>query len=184
MNKQHQTNNSIKNGFQLLSSIKIMIFIIVIGLISGVVWFAQSTDEGSKALVAVGSTAVLPEITVYKSVTCTCCNKWVNYLEDEGFTVTTRDKNDNEMASIKTSLGVKTHLASCHTATVGDYVIEGHVPAADIIQLLTEKPETVGLTAPGMPKHSPGMQPAGEKTSGYDVLQFDKEGNTQIFHSY
>lgn len=156
----------------------------MIGLVSSVVWFTQTTDESSEAVVAAGTAAVLPEITVYKSATCTCCNKWVTYLEDEGFTVTTHDKSDNEMASIKTSLGVKTPLASCHTATVGDYVIEGHVPAADILQLLTEKPETVGLTAPGMPKHSPGMQPAGEKTSGYDVLLFDKAGNTQIFHSY
>jgi hypothetical protein len=63
-------------------------------------------------------------------------------------------------------------------------VIEGHVPAVDIIQLLTEKPKTTGLTAPGMPQHSPGMQPVGEKPNSYDVLQFDKEGNTQLFHSY
>jgi hypothetical protein len=176
MNKQQLTKNTNCNFFQLISSMKIMMPLIIIGLVSSIVWSAQST--------AVGATDVFPEVTVFKSATCNCCNKWVDHLEHEGFTVTTHDKSDNEMKNIKASLGINSQLASCHTATVGNYAIEGHVPAADIMQLLTEKPKTNGLTAPGMPQHSPGMQPISEKPNGYDVLLFNKEGNTQLFHSY
>ena len=88
------------------------------------------------------------------------------------------------MSQIKKSLGVKPHLASCHTATIEVYVIEGHVPAADIKKLVAEKPEVIGLATPGMPLHSPGMQPLGETPHGYDVLTFDKEGKTKIYTKY
>lgn len=122
------------------------------------------------------------EITVYSSPTCSCCHRWVKTLENDGFIVSSHQTDD--MNSVKQSFGLKPHLASCHTATIGGYVIEGHVPAADIRRLLKEQPQTAGLTAPGMPRHSPGMQPPGEKPKDYNVLMFDKEGKTTVFTKY
>lgn len=122
------------------------------------------------------------EITVYRSPTCGCCHKWVETLEKDGFTVSMHDSDD--MDSVKQSFGLQSHLHSCHTGTIGGYVIEGHVPAADIRRLLNEKPKAAGLTAPGMPRHSPGMQPVDEQPKDYDVLLFDTEGKTAVYTSY
>jgi len=119
-------------------------------------------------------------ITVYKSPTCKCCNKWVQHLEDNGFNVDTVNKFD--MKSIKSKEGVPLQLASCHTAVVGDYVIEGHVPAIDIKRLLKEKPAVAGLTVPGMPMGSPGME--GARKDAYKVLTFTKDGDSSIFSEY
>ena len=94
-------------------------------------------------------------ITVYKNPSCGCCDKWVEYLRAKGFEVKTFNRSDT--ASIKQALGVKPEMASCHTATVGGYVIEGHVPAAAIRRLLATRPNTHGLSVPGMPTNSPGM---------------------------
>lgn len=172
-----------KQQFHSFSLTPILTIIAVIVVVGGVMWFEQPRDSVNKAVASTETKTVLPEITVYKSATCNCCRKWVDHLESEGFIVTAN--NENNMNAIKTSLGVIPGLASCHTATVGGYVIEGHVPAKDIIRLLTKKPEAVvGLTAPGMPKYSPGMQLSGLEPRGYDVLTFDKEGNTQVFTSY
>jgi len=155
-----------------------------IALLVAVVTTACSESEQSfQATEAVAeSKPTLPEITVYKSPTCGCCNDWVTHLEKEGFKVIAHNRDD--MDSIKQSFGVKPHLASCHTAIVGDYVIEGHVPAADIKRLLSENSKVAGLAAPGMPRHSPGMQPPGEKPNGYDVLAFNKKGGTKVFTQY
>ena len=111
-------------------------------------------------------------ITVYKSPTCRCCNKWVQHLEDNGFNVNTVNKFD--MKSIKSQEGVPRQLASCHTAVVGDHDIEGHVPAVDIKHLLKEQPTIAGLTVPGMPMGSPGME--GTRKDAYNVLTFTKDG--------
>jgi hypothetical protein len=119
-------------------------------------------------------------ITVYKSPTCKCCNKWVQHLEDNGFNVNTVNKND--MKSIKSEEGVPRQLASCHTAVVGNYVIEGHVPAIDIKRLLKEKPAIAGLTVPGMPMGSPGME--GARKDPYNVLTFTKDGDSTVFSQY
>jgi|AZIC01.1.fsa_nt_gi hypothetical protein len=172
-----------KQRFHSFSVTPILTIIAVIIVVGGVMWFEQPRDRANKAVASTGTKTVLPEITVYKSATCDCCRKWVEHLESEGFIVTAH--NENKMNEIKVSLGVIPGLASCHTATVEGYVIEGHVPSKDIIRLLTEKPEAmVGLTAPRMPKYSPGMQLSGLEPRGYDVLIFDKEGNTQVFTSY
>ena len=119
-------------------------------------------------------------ITVYKSPTCNCCNSWVDHLRDAGFVVTA--KNSADMDSIKKSAGVPPMLQSCHTALVDGYVIEGHVPANDIRRLLRERPAITGLTVPGMPMGSPGME--GPYRDPYDVLMFDREGRTQVYASY
>lgn len=122
-------------------------------------------------------------VTVYKSPTCGCCSKWEEHLTKAGFRVTSEPTND--MAAIRKRFGVPDKLMSCHTAVVDGFVIEGHVPAADVKKLLETRPAgIVGLTAPGMPSKSPGMQAEGEMPSGYDVLSFDREGNSKVFASY
>jgi len=117
-----------------------------------------------------------PEMTVYKSPTCGCCSKWVDHVKAAGFTVKTIDQSD--LSELKADLGVTKALSSCHTALVGGYVIEGHVPAADIQRLLKEHPKIVGLAAPGMPGAGPGMDTSKE---AYDVLAFDSAGKTTVW---
>jgi len=128
------------------------------------------------------SQANVKKVVMYKSPNCECCTGWAKHLRAEGFTVEVNKRDD--MDAIKTKFGVSEKLASCHTAIVDGYVIEGHVPAADVERLLKERPDIVGLTAPGMPKNSPGMQAVGQKPQGYTVLAFDKNGNTTVFHRY
>lgn len=118
-----------------------------------------------------------PQITVYKSPTCGCCTKWVAHLEENGFEVETTDLNDLRL--VKSMSGLKPEQASCHTAKVGGYVIEGHVPAEDIKRLLTERPDARGLTVPGMPKGSPGME--APQPDHYQVLLLGNDGSTAVF---
>jgi len=126
---------------------------------------------------AVGLQAAEPAITVYKSPTCGCCTEWADHLRKNGFAVET--VNSLDLSRIKAMSGVKPELASCHTAFVNGYVIEGHVPADDITRLLAEKPDARGLTVPGMPAGSPGMEsPTPEH---YQVLLIDKTGKTTVF---
>ncbi len=121
------------------------------------------------------------EITVWKSPTCGCCQGWVDYLEDNGFKVTAHDVD--ALTKIKRNLGITDpSLHSCHTAKIGDYLVEGHVPVADIQRLLEERPDILGITAPGMPMMSPGMHSIEPK--GYDVLQFDADQNATLFSRY
>ena len=96
-----------------------------------------------------------PLITVYKTPTCGCCVKWVEYLQSEGFDV--KAVNRDDLAPIKKQAGVPAAMSACHTALVDGYVIEGHVPAQAIRKLLQERPETRGIAVPGMPANSPGM---------------------------
>ena len=122
-------------------------------------------------------------ITVYKSPTCGCCTKWESHMTNAGFQVIS--KPTDNMDEIRKQYNVPEKLQSCHTAIIGGYVIEGHVPADDVKRLLETRPEGVaGLAAPGMPPKSPGMQSEGEKPSGYDVLSFDRQGNSKVFTSY
>ena len=121
------------------------------------------------------------EITVYKSPTCGCCQGWAEYLEDNGFIVETVDTP--KVQEIKKEYGLTDpRLASCHTAIVDGYVVEGHVPADDIWRLLSERPAVVGITAPGMPQMSPGMRSI--EPRGYDVLSVDSDGEVRVFSRY
>jgi hypothetical protein len=131
-------------------------------------------------LTASSTLLAAPVISVYKSPTCGCCNDWVDHLKDNGFEVKTYDSNN--MGDIKQRLGVTPQLASCHTAMVDGYVLEGHVPAKDIKRLLEQRPKVTGLTVPGMPMGSPGME--GNRVDKYDVLTFDKAKNTEVFSRY
>jgi len=124
-----------------------------------------------------GMPANATEITVYKSPTCGCCERWIDHLGDNGFDVVTKDIRD--LSAVKAAHAVTPRLASCHTALVDGYVVEGHVPVVDIRRLLAERPAVKGLAVPGMPMGSPGME--GARKDPYDVLTFDDEGRTKVF---
>ncbi len=119
-------------------------------------------------------------IEVWKSPTCSCCGNWVKHLEANGFAVTVNAVEPSMLAAIKRQAGISEALASCHTAKIDGYVIEGHVPASDIKRLVAEHPDAVGLTVPGMPLGSPGMEQGGE-FEPYDVLLLQRDGTTSVF---
>lgn len=122
--------------------------------------------------------AELPEMTVYHSPTCQCCSKWIEHAKQSGFKI--KDIVTDEMSEIKSKLGLPQNLASCHTVEVAGYVVEGHVPADDVKKLLNDKPKVAGISAPGMPMGSPGMEMGGRKDH-YQVVSFDKANNVQVF---
>ena len=132
------------------------------------------------APIAAGASGDDASITVYKSPTCGCCAKWADYLAADGFDVRTVDRDD--LDAVKSTHGVPPRLQSCHTAVVDGYVIEGHVPAQDIRRLLRDRPNLIGLSAPGMPPLSPGM--ASTEPRDYDVLGFDAEGKVSVYSRY
>lgn len=120
-------------------------------------------------------------VDVYKSPTCGCCSKWVDHLKANGFTVRAHD-TENVVAH-KVRLGVPAGYGSCHTAEVGGYVVEGHVPAKEIKRMLKEKPRARGLVVPAMPMGSPGMETAGRKEA-YDVFLVNRDGSTKTYAHY
>ena len=136
---------------------------------------------GTIALVAQRNTAA-PVIDVYKTPTCGCCGKWVEYLRAEGFQVRVSDLND--LSAVKASNKIPDSVQSCHTAKVGNYALEGHVPAQDIRKLLAERPAVAGIAVPGMPIGSPGMEVAGVKPQAFDTIAFDAQGNRRVFASH
>ena len=120
-----------------------------------------------------------PLVEVFKSPTCGCCSQWVEHMRKAGFTVRTTDMND--LSEVKKSRGVPAEVQSCHTATVNGYVVEGHVPPADIHRMLKEKPAIAGIAVGGMPIGSPGMESPYVKAEPYNVMSFDKNGTTHVF---
>lgn len=138
-------------------------------------------------LLAVSATRLLAEaderIHVVKDPGCPCCNAWIGHLRENGFSVSFEERSIEDLEAYKRERGIPADLSSCHTATIGDYTIEGHVPAADIRRLLAERPAAVGLTVPGMPFGSPGMGPDTEREA-YDVLLVGLDGSGTIFNSY
>lgn len=133
--------------------------------------YDSATPHDSKASV----------MTVYKSPTCGCCSAWIDHVREAGFTVEVVEESD--VGSSKRELGVPARLGSCHTAVIDGYVIEGHVPAADIRRLLAERPAGKGIAVPGMPIGSPGME-MGERRDPYEVLIFSERGETTVFSSH
>ena len=123
--------------------------------------------------------AQTPTVTVYKSPTCGCCVLWADHMTAAGFTVESVDVAS--MDDVKARLGVPSTLESCHTAIVGDYVVEGHVPAEDVERLLAEQPDAAGLAVPGMPIGSPGMEVEGRPADSYDVFLFTRDGRASVF---
>jgi hypothetical protein len=120
-------------------------------------------------------------ITVYRSPSCSCCGKWLEHLKQNNFTI--KDVPTEDMQAIKTKYGVSEKMASCHTAIVDGYVVEGHVPADDIKAMLKTKPNIVGIAVPEMPSGTPGMEMGGKKDP-YNVMSFDAENHYQVFKSH
>ena len=142
---------------------------------SKVVWISLTV------LFLAGSAAYSADMTVTKSPWCGCCSAWIEHMRQAGFEVTVHDEED--LTAIKEKMGVAPKLQSCHTGEVEGYVIEGHVPAADVLRLLAERPKARGLTVPGMPAGSPGME-MGDRRDAYDVLLIREDGSTEIFSKY
>lgn len=117
------------------------------------------------------------KLVVYKSPTCGCCTAWVDHMKEHGFAVEVHDTAD--VMPIKEESGIPQRLHSCHTAFIGGYALEGHVPATDVERLLRDRPDVTGLAVPGMPMGSPGME--GPVKQRYDVLAFDRAGRTTVF---
>lgn len=140
---------------------------------------------GVAALAAAGvapraRATALPEVLVYKSPTCGCCKDWMKHLQASGLTVKTVDVAD--LAAVRARFGVPDRLAACHTAVVGGYAVEGHVPAGAVKRLLAEKPNALGISVPGMPIGSPGME--GANPEAFGVVVFDERGRSKVFESY
>jgi hypothetical protein len=117
-----------------------------------------------------------PTITVHKSPGCGCCEAWIEHLRAAGFTVEAR--NATNLSAVRSKLGVPRKLAGCHTATVNGYVVEGHVPAEQVRRLLHEKPDVAGISVPGMPVGSPGMEGPGGRP--YEVLSWREDGSVEV----
>jgi len=138
---------------------------------------AQPLQQGSGQAASPSSGQALPVVEVYKSAQCGCCKAWAEHLRKNGFTVILHDVND--VPSARKKLGMPDKYGSCHTAKAGQYLVEGHVPAADIKRLLKEHPKAIGLAVPSMPPGSPGME--SEDPVPYDTLLIGKDGKAKVF---
>lgn len=127
-------------------------------------------------------TPQLASMTVYRDPSCGCCEAWAEIAKNAGYQVALVDRPD--MPAIKTRLGVPEALASCHTATVGGYAVEGHVPLEDVARLLKERPKPIrGIAVAGMPRGSPGMEMPDGSKDAFQVMAFDAAGNTSVFET-
>lgn len=141
------------------------------------------SDRGAGAGPALAATGELATVVVYKSPQCGCCQMWAERMEAAGFKV--KVKNVSDLSSVKAKYGVPPHLETCHTAVVGNYVVEGHVPADAIKRLLREQPDVAGIAVPGMPKGSPGMEQGPPANyDRYRVLTFNSDGSTAVYERY
>lgn len=141
---------------------------------------SDAAETGESQATLVSDEIADMTVTVYKSPACGCCESWIEHLREAGFEVEVEDTND--LATVKAEAGVPAGLQSCHTATAGDYVFEGHIPVEDIVSFLEEKPDALGLAVPGMPIGSPGME-QGDRVDPYDVILFDESG-TRVYRSH
>jgi hypothetical protein len=124
-------------------------------------------------------TPVSDTLVVYKTATCGCCKDWIEHMEENGFTVVAHDYSAVRLNELKLDAGVQSDLASCHTALIGGYVVEGHVPADLVKRMLEERPQITGLAVPGMPVGSPGMD--GPVKQDYQVMAFTKAGAREVY---
>lgn len=147
---------------------------------------AQATTKGAEQVPSTtplalskveGSGQALPTVEVYKSAQCGCCKAWAEHLQKNGFTVILHDVDDVPAARKK--LGMPSQYGSCHTAKAGQYLVEGHVPAADIKRMLREQPKAIGLAVPSMPPGSPGME--SDHPVPYETLLIGKGGKASVF---
>jgi hypothetical protein len=141
----------------------------------------ETAGERAPAAVALADdrTPVPDTLVVYKTATCGCCKDWIEHMEENGFTVVAHDYQAVELNNLKLDAGVKSDLASCHTALVAGYVVEGHVPADLVKRMLAERPQITGLAVPGMPVGSPGME--GPIKQDYRVIAFKRDGAREVY---
>ena len=147
-------------------------------------WLAASAAVGVAApLWARTPAADALAVEVWKDPSCGCCGDWIAHMQQNGFQVTTHDSGNN---AVRAKLGLPKQYASCHTALVGGYLVEGHVPAADVKRLLKEKPNALGLAVPGMPVGSPGMDGPvyGGRRDAYDTVLVLRDGSSRVFQSH
>ena len=137
--------------------------------------------SASLALLTVAQSAAAATLMVTKTAYCGCCKHWIEHMKKAGFDVQVKEVED--VAPTRARLGVPDAMRSCHTSEIGGYAIEGHVPAADVKRLLATKPKAAGIAVPGMVVGSPGME-HGDHKEPYQVILFDKAGNTKVFASY
>lgn len=146
----------------------------IIVIAGGAIWYiignAQQREAGEGT----------SQVVMYKNPGCQCCTAWAVHMEENGFTV--REEPRQDMPAVKANYGVPYTMASCHTAVIGDYVVEGHVPASEVKRLLKEQPDAQGLAVPGMPVGSPGMEQGG-RSEPYDVMLFSDSGS-RVYESY
>ena len=166
--KSHTHTNNTTIGKQNKKQVSWQLVLIGALVLIGGGWFLFAKQPQAKA-----------DMIVYKSPSCGCCGDWIDYMEKNGYTVNV--ENVGDMDVVKRRLGVPNHAASCHTAKMGNYVIEGHVPVEDIQRLMEEKPDVAGIAAPGMPIGSPGMEVEGEEPDQYEVVTFSGEGKIKTF---
>ena len=150
--------------------------------------FGQWAIAGGLGLLTLGSPRAQARregvaVEVWKDASCGCCHDWITHMEKNGFKITVHDTGNN---AVRARLGLPTKYGSCHTALVGGYVVEGHVPASDVQRLLREKPQALGLAVPGMPIGSPGMDGAvyGGRRDRYDTLLVSRDGSSRVFQSH
>jgi hypothetical protein len=148
--------------------------VVVLGVTLSAWGYAARPD----AAAAQPTVAPAATVTVFKDPNCGCCQEWVAHLRKHAFKVVVKDTSD--VATIKATARVPRQLYSCHTAFVNGYVVEGHVPAADVQRMLTEKPKIAGIAVGGMPAGSPGMEVPG-RVDRYDVMAFGRDGSTSVF---
>ena len=146
-------------------------------------FFASAAALGLSAALPGAARAAQTEIHVMKDPNCGCCSAWIDILQDEGFAVTTERSFGTALTRYKMENGIPAEMMSCHTARIDGYMLEGHVPVADIRRLLSERPDAVGLAVPGMPYGSPGMGPEDQREA-YDVHLIRRDGTTEVFTHY
>ncbi len=136
---------------------------------------------GLGVVVAGQAQKAAPTMEVFKSPTCGCCSKWVEHVQEGGFTVKVTDVSDQALDVLKEKHGIPRTAQSCHTGLIDGYVIEGHVPVAEVHRLLKERPPVAGIAVGGMPIGSPGMEVPGQRPQTYNVITFDKQGGVTVF---
>jgi hypothetical protein len=139
----------------------------------------NAADTSAALAVASDPTPVSDTLVVHKTATCGCCKAWVAHMEENGFTVVSHDHEMVELNRLNQDVGLPSDLVSCHTALIGGYVVEGHVPADLVKRLLEEKPQVAGLAVPGMPIGSPGME--GVVKQRYDVIAYGRDGSRSVY---
>ena len=122
-------------------------------------------------------------VTVYRTPTCGCCKGWVEHIKQNGFQITDIVKPESEIKTIRQKYNLPSDLTSCHTSEIAGYLVEGHVPVADVKSLIAQKPDVAGISVPGMPIGTPGME-MGDRKQSFDVFTFEKDGQTKVFNSY